>query len=214
MGPGLGGGFGRYQGYFGLVLDNIIDMNVVLADGSMITVSESSHSDLYWGMRGAGHNFGIVTSFNYKIHDQPVATWFVATMVFTSDKLEMFFELLNILGANGTQPVELVTYTLFAMSPEVSPTEVIIFLSPGGQWLTRRFPASYSAQRPICRHRIRSRIAPRSIYDPGPCRSNQRHSTIQRGRTRRRVRVTRPGLPERPELEVISSGHLGEQYHD
>lgn len=130
MGPGLGGGFGRYQGYFGLVLDNIIDMDVVLADGSMVTVSESWNSDLYWGMRGAGHNFGIVTSFSYKIYDQPVATWFVGTMVFTNDKLEKLFELLNILGANGTQPVGLFTYTLFAMSPEVSPTEVNVFFSP------------------------------------------------------------------------------------
>ena len=130
MGPGLGGGFGRFQGYFGLVLDNIIDMNVVLADGSMVTVSESSKSDLYWGMRGAGHNFGIVTSFNYKIYDQPVVTWFVETMIFTGDKLEKFFELLNILGANGTQPVGLTTYTVFAMSPEVSPTEVNVSFLP------------------------------------------------------------------------------------
>ena len=130
MGPGLGGGFGRFQGYFGLVLDNIIDMNVVLANGSMVTVSESSNSDLYWGMQGAGHNFGIVTSFNYKIYDQPVVTWFVETMIFTGDKLEKFFELLNILGANGTQPVGLTTYTVFAMSPEVSPTEVNVFFPP------------------------------------------------------------------------------------
>ena len=82
MGPGLGGGFGRYQGYFGLVQDNIIDMNVVLADGSMVTVSECSYSDLYWGMRGAGHNFGIVTSYSFKIYDQPVEDWFVQTLIF------------------------------------------------------------------------------------------------------------------------------------
>lgn len=46
MGSGLGGGFGRYQGYFGLVQDNIIEMDVVLADGSAIKVSDSSHPDL------------------------------------------------------------------------------------------------------------------------------------------------------------------------
>ena len=130
MGPGLGGGFGRFQGYFGLVLDNIIDMNVVLADGSMVTVSESSNSDLYWGMRGAGQNFGVVTSFNYKIYDQPVETWFVETMIFTGDKLENFFELLNVLGANGTQPVGLTTYAVFAMSHEISATEVSVFFPP------------------------------------------------------------------------------------
>ena len=71
MTPGLGGGFGRYQGFFGLVLDNIIETNVVLADGSLITVSNSSHADLYWGMRGAGHKFGMVTKFKYRIYDNP-----------------------------------------------------------------------------------------------------------------------------------------------
>lgn len=152
MGPGLGGGFGRYQGYFGLVLDNIIDMNVVLADGSMVTVSESSHSDLYWGMRGAGHNFGIVTSFNQRIHDQPVVDWFVETMIFTGDKLEKFFELSNILSANGSQPVGLVTYALFAMSPAISATEVSEIFRPRDQRLNRYFPASDNLHPGICRH--------------------------------------------------------------
>ena len=141
MGPGLGGGFGRYQGYFGLVTDNIISMNAVLADGSLTTVSASSNPDLYWGMRGAGHNFGIVTSFYYKIYDQPVLEWFVETLIFTGDKLEAFFEKLNALGANGTQPVGLVTYTIYAISPEISKTAVRFpLLSPSNQRLKDNQP--------------------------------------------------------------------------
>ena len=124
MGPGLGGGFGRYQGYFGLVLDNIIEMDVVLADGSMITVSESSRSDLYWGMRGAGHNFGIVTRFDYKVYDVPYPDWYFVTLVFTNDKLESLFHALNAFGDNGTQPKEATTYTLYALNQEISATEV------------------------------------------------------------------------------------------
>ena len=124
MGPGLGGGFGRYQGYFGLVLDNIIEMDVVLADGSMIAVSESSHSDLFWGMRGAGHNFGIVTRFKYKVHDIPYPDWYFATIVFTDEKLEPFFQALNTFAANGTQPKGVVIYALYALNPEISATEV------------------------------------------------------------------------------------------
>ena len=124
MGPGLGGGFGRYEGYFGLVLDNIIEMDVVLADGSMITVSDASHRDLYWGMRGAGHNFGIVTRFNYRVYNIPYPEWYIATLVFTNDKLEAVFQLANIFGANGTQPKEAVIYGLFALNPEISATEV------------------------------------------------------------------------------------------
>ena len=124
MGPGLGGGFGRYEGYYGLVLDNIIEMDVVLGDGSMITVSESSHADLYWGMRGAGHNFGIVTRFKQKIYDIPYPEWYVATLFFTNDKLEAFFEELNKFGAIGSQPKEAVTYSFYTLDPEISATEV------------------------------------------------------------------------------------------
>ena len=122
MGPGLGGGFGRYQGFYGLVLDNILEMDVVLADGSLITVSASSHPDLFWGMRGAGHNFGIVTKFKYKIYDNPAPSWTAATLIFTQDKLERFYTQVNILAAG--QPKQLTGYSLFALNPQISATEV------------------------------------------------------------------------------------------
>ncbi|KAL8638635.1 MAG: hypothetical protein Q9228_004227 [Teloschistes exilis] len=126
MGPALGGGFGRYMGYWGLAADQIIDLDVVLADGSMTKVSATSNPDLFWGMRGAGHNFGIVTQFRYKIYDRPTPTWFYSIMFFTNDKLEKFFELLNNQVDNGNQPKELTGYTLFLMNPEISKTEPVI----------------------------------------------------------------------------------------
>ncbi|KAI4180354.1 MAG: hypothetical protein L6R41_007284 [Letrouitia leprolyta] len=104
-GPGLGGGFGFYQGYAGLMADNLIEMEVVTADGSEITVSESSNPDLFWAMRGAGQNFGIVTKFRYKIFDYPNGQdIFYATYHFTEDKLEILFEHLNRLLDNGSLP--------------------------------------------------------------------------------------------------------------
>ena len=124
MGPGLGGGFGRLLGLFGLILDNIIDMEVVIADGSLINVSASSHPDLYWAMRGAGHNYGIVTSFNFKIYDEPAVNWYFNILIFTADKLEAVFKEANILGADGKQPKEITTYFIFAINPEISTTEV------------------------------------------------------------------------------------------
>lgn len=125
LGSGLGGGLGKYMGYFGLVLDNIIDMTVVIADGSIVTVSATSHSDLYWGMRGAGHNFGIVTQFNYKIYDTPAVDWFRVSYIFTQDKLESLFHQINILNSNGTQPKEVgEVYTLMMTNYNVSKTEV------------------------------------------------------------------------------------------
>ena len=90
----------------------------------MITVSESSHSDLYWGMRGAGHNFGIVTRFDYKLYDVPCPDWYFATLIFTNDKLESLFHALNAFSANGTQPKAATTYTLYTLNPEISATEV------------------------------------------------------------------------------------------
>ncbi len=129
LGAGLGGGFGRYQGYFGLVSDNIIDLEVVIADGSILDVSATSHPDLFWAMRGAGHNFGIVTRFHYKIHDAPITDWFLETFILTEDKLEIFFEQLNLLGDNGKQDVRITTYALYALNPEISATQVPLFPS-------------------------------------------------------------------------------------
>jgi hypothetical protein len=90
MGPGLGGGHGRHEGLYGMICDNIRQMNVVLADGSSILVSETSHSDLYWETRGAGHNFGIVTSFEANIYPRGLDTWYYRNYIWSSDKLDQY----------------------------------------------------------------------------------------------------------------------------
>ncbi|KAI4266485.1 MAG: hypothetical protein L6R38_008709 [Xanthoria sp. 2 TBL-2021] len=93
--------------------DNLVEMDVVTADGSEITVSEASNPDLYWGMRGAGQNFGIVTKFIYKIFDYPNGQdIFHATYHFTEDQLEILFEHLNRLLDNGTLPKDVNAYVV------------------------------------------------------------------------------------------------------
>jgi len=64
----LGGGYGWLGGKYGLACDNLISVDVVTADGQILTASAGENADLFWGMRGAGANFGIVTSFEYRLH--------------------------------------------------------------------------------------------------------------------------------------------------
>jgi hypothetical protein len=56
-------------------MDNILHYNVVLANGTEIGVNETSHSDLLWALKGAGHNFAAVTSIVKKIYPRQVDTW-------------------------------------------------------------------------------------------------------------------------------------------
>ncbi|TVY40369.1 FAD-linked oxidoreductase [Lachnellula occidentalis] len=130
LGPGLGGGHGRYQGFYGMISDNIVKLNVVLHDGQAITVSEQSNPDLLWAMKGAGHNFGIVTSFELKIYPRIVDTWYFKNYVWKQDKLETMFSELNKLRAraNGTRELA-VNYGTYGVNSTISTTEAVIWWS-------------------------------------------------------------------------------------
>lgn len=64
----LGGGYGWLNGKFGLACDNLLSVEIVTADGAVLTASAEENPDLFWGIRGAGANFGVVTSFRYQLH--------------------------------------------------------------------------------------------------------------------------------------------------
>jgi len=64
----LGGGIGYLSRTHGLTIDNLLGVDMVLADGSFVTASDDENSDLFWAVRGGGANVGIVTSFEYQLH--------------------------------------------------------------------------------------------------------------------------------------------------
>jgi len=92
----MGGGIGRYQGSYGLVIDALISVRMVTAKGEVIDVSEDSNPDLFWAVRGAGSNFGIVTSATYQAHPlTDDGDIFVGEFIVPAGREAEYFELLE-----------------------------------------------------------------------------------------------------------------------
>jgi FAD/FMN-containing dehydrogenase len=71
----LGGGMGRLERKFGLTIDNLLSVDLVTADGKQVRATKDEHADLFWGLRGAGANFGVATAFEFRLHPQePIVT--------------------------------------------------------------------------------------------------------------------------------------------
>jgi FAD/FMN-containing dehydrogenase len=80
----LGGGLGHMARTCGLTIDNLLSADMVLADGSFVTASADENQDLYWAVRGGGGNFGVVTSFLFRLH--PISTVYAGPMLWELDK--------------------------------------------------------------------------------------------------------------------------------
>ena len=108
----LGGGIGHLTRQLGLSIDNLLEADVVLADGAFITTSETENPDLFWALRGGGGNFGVVTSFLFKLHPIPnlyagpmlwplerateVLRWYREFIVNAPETLNGFFAFLTV----------------------------------------------------------------------------------------------------------------------
>lgn len=90
----LGGGYGYLSGRYGMTVDNLLAVEYVLADGTISTASESQNPDLFWAARGAGVNFGVVTSFTYQAHEQKNPVW-GGLLIFPKEKLTQVINAAN-----------------------------------------------------------------------------------------------------------------------
>lgn len=125
MGPALGGGHGWLQGHYGLIADQFVSLRIVLADGTLKTVD--ANSDLWWAMRGAGHNFGIVTSVTVKVYPRVHTNWAIETLMFTGDKVKALYQAANDhLLKQGTQPVDIINWSYWFNLPQVDPNGPVI----------------------------------------------------------------------------------------
>ncbi|MCX2680192.1 FAD-binding oxidoreductase [Galbibacter sp. EGI 63066] len=82
----LGGGHGYLTRKYGLTIDNLLEVDVVLADGRKVTASEKENEDLFWAVRGGGGNFGVITSFLFKAH--PVDTVYAGPIIWPIDQAD------------------------------------------------------------------------------------------------------------------------------
>ncbi|KAK1691064.1 hypothetical protein BDP55DRAFT_724625 [Colletotrichum godetiae] len=123
--PVLGGGHGWLQGQHGLASDQVISARVVLPDGKLVTASDDENPDLFWALRGAGHNFGIVTEWQYRVYNVKNTKWSYQIFIYLGDKLEEVLSLTNEMMK--TQPAEVTHWMYFVNIPEIDPKRPIIW---------------------------------------------------------------------------------------
>ncbi len=105
----LGGGIGWLSGSHGLSCDNLVSADVVTADGRAVTASADLNPDLFWGLRGGGGNFGVVTSLEYRLHPvgpEVLAGW----LIYSIDEVREFFARVNELTDTMPDEMNLITF--------------------------------------------------------------------------------------------------------
>lgn len=140
LGVTLGGGIGRFTGKYGLAIDALLSVRLVTADGRLLHVSNTSNPDLFWAIRGAGHNFGIVTSATYelrRVSDSPEDRGEVMLLDFIlpPSMSLTYFELLESFMVNGSLPANMAQITSMGWDTTLNSVSIVSsylpFCQPG-----------------------------------------------------------------------------------
>jgi FAD/FMN-containing dehydrogenase len=118
----LGGGLGWLMRSYGLACDNLIAAEVVTADGRVLNASADENADLFWGLRGGGGNFGIVTAFTYRLH--PVGTMLGGMLVHSATRADDVLR--NYREVTIGAPDGLTTFAALMTSPDGAPIVAVL----------------------------------------------------------------------------------------
>ena len=123
----LGGGHGFLMRTYGLACDNLLSVDVVTADGQLLTASATAHPDLFWAVRGGGGNFGVVTAFEYQLHavSQMLGGLLIYPMAHAKDVFRCYRDFTR------TAPEALGSLCNLATLPDGTPAAVILLAYTG-----------------------------------------------------------------------------------
>jgi FAD/FMN-containing dehydrogenase len=123
----LGGGIGWLMGKYGLTIDNLLAVDIVTADGLLLTANATENPDLFWGVRGGGGNFGIVTSFEFRLH--PVTTVLAGKVIYPVKQAREMLRFYREFTAKASD--ELTAYALLVTTPDGVPAAEITLCYTG-----------------------------------------------------------------------------------
>ncbi len=125
----LGGGIGWLMRSMGLACDNLVGAQVVLADGSVVTTSETERPELLWGLRGGGGNFGVVTEFTFKLH--PLESVYAGMLVYPREQATA--ALRHFRAESDASSDALTVFSAMLCSPEGAPIFAYVIAYAGGE---------------------------------------------------------------------------------
>ncbi|KAI5894316.1 FAD-binding domain-containing protein [Schizophyllum commune H4-8] len=126
----LGGGYGFLSSSYGLALDNVLEVTIITADGSILKASDKENPDLFWGIRGGGSNFGVVSEFVFQLYDQR-RTIFAGPVVFPPPTFKDLVAITDEWWKNADEKEAMLQ--IAAVGPNGKPGVMVLFFYNGSE---------------------------------------------------------------------------------